>query len=115
MHDADLVAVHSWTDPLPLGPAEPSDIEAAQQRADETLAERLAGWQEKYPDVRLIREVVRDHPSRALLSHAEGARLVVVGTRGRGGFDGLVLGSTGQHLLHHAPCPVAVVRMTPDR
>jgi nucleotide-binding universal stress UspA family protein len=114
LHDAELVAVHTWTDTLAdtvlLGHPEPPDFEPAQQRAYETLGERLAGWQEKYPDVRVRREVVRDHPSPALLRYAEGARLVVVGTRGRGGFTGLVLGSTGQHLLHHAPCPVAVVR-----
>jgi len=98
------------TDTVLLGHPAPPDFEPAQQRAYETLAERLAGWQEKYPDVHVRREVVRDHPSRALLRYAEGARLIVVGTRGRGGFSGLVLGSTGQHLLHHAPCPVAVVR-----
>jgi nucleotide-binding universal stress UspA family protein len=117
-YGADLVAVHTWTEPavdtLLLGHPEPLDFESVQQRAYETLAERLAGWQEKYPDVHVRREVVRDHPSRALLRHADGARLVVVGTRGRGGFSGLVLGSTGQHLLHHAPCPVAVVRSEPD-
>jgi nucleotide-binding universal stress UspA family protein len=117
-HDADLIAVHALADPvaetLLLGHSEPPDFEPAQQRAHETLAERLAGWQEKYPDVHVTRDVVRDHPSAALLRHAEGARLVVVGTRGRGGFSGLVLGSTGQHLLHHAPCPVAVVRTELD-
>lgn len=116
---ADLVAVHVWhdspADAVLLGHPAPPDFALAQQRAYETLAERLAGWQEKYPDVRVTREVVRDHPSRALLRYAEGARLVVVGTRGRGGFRGLVLGSTSQHLLQHAPCPVAVVRTEPDR
>jgi nucleotide-binding universal stress UspA family protein len=118
LHDADLVAVHTWVDPvadtLLLGHPEPPDFAPARQRAHETLAERLAGWQEKYPDVHVTREVVRDHPSPALLRHAQSARLMVVGTRGRGGFSGLVLGSTGQHLLHHAPCPVAVVRTEPD-
>jgi nucleotide-binding universal stress UspA family protein len=118
VHGADLVAVHAWADPVVdtvlLGHGEPLDFEPAQQRAYETLGERLAGWQEKYPDVHVVREVVRDHPSRALLRHADDARLVVVGTRGRGGFQGLVLGSTGQHLLHHAPCPVVVVRTEPN-
>jgi nucleotide-binding universal stress UspA family protein len=117
--DADVVAVHVWHESLAdvvlLGHPTPPDFDRAQQRAYETLAERLAGWQEKYPDVHVTREVVRGHPSEALLRHAEGARLVVVGTRGRGGVRGLVLGSTSQHLLHHAPCPVAVVRTEPDR
>jgi nucleotide-binding universal stress UspA family protein len=117
LHSADLIAVHAWADSvadaLLLGHPDSPDFEPAQQRAYETLAERLAGWQEKYPDVHVTREVVRDRPSRALLRHAENARLVVVGTRGRGGFTGLLLGSTGQHLLHHAPCPVSVVRTDP--
>jgi nucleotide-binding universal stress UspA family protein len=116
--DGRLVAVHTWTDSVAdtalLGHPEPPDFEPAQQQAFELLAERLAGWQEKYPDVHVTREVVRDHPSRALLRYAAGAALVVVGTRGRGGFRGLVLGSTGQHLLHHAPCPVAIVRTEVD-
>ena len=117
--DRHLVAVHTWAEPavdaVLLGrTGSPPDCEPAQQAAYEVLAERLAGWQEKYPEVRVTREVVRDHPWRALLRHADGAALVVVGTRGRGGFRGLVLGSTSRHLLHHAPCPVAVVRSEAD-
>ena len=111
---ADLVAVHTWTD-LVLdaafaGGAAALDFAPLAQQAEADLGERLAGWQEKYPDVHVIRKVVRDRASRALLRHAEHARLVVVGSRGRGGFRGLLLGSTSQHLLHHASCPVAVVR-----
>jgi nucleotide-binding universal stress UspA family protein len=117
-HGTDLVAVHAWhdspADTVLLGHPTPPDFEPAQQRAYETLGERVAGWQEKYPDVHVTREVVRDNPSRALLRYAEGARVVVVGTRGGGGFRGLVLGSTSQHLLRHAPCPVAIVRTEPD-
>ena len=118
LRDAELVAVHAWrdlvADSVVFGHAEPPDHAPAQQRAYETLAERLAGWQEKYPEVVVRREVVRDHPSAALLRNAADARLVVVGTRGRGGFRSLLLGSTSQHLLHHAPCPVAVVRTGTD-
>ncbi len=113
-HGADLVAVHAWTD-LVLENAFPSasvavNVAPLAQEAEATLGERLAGWQERYPDVRVTREVVRDRPSRALLQFAEKARLVVVGSRGRGGFRGLLLGSTSQQLLRYAPCPVAVVR-----
>jgi nucleotide-binding universal stress UspA family protein len=109
----DLVAVHAWADSVletALVGAAASDYRPLHQQAYEILAERLAGWSEKYPDVTVHREVVRDRPAPALLRYAEHAGLVVVGTRGRGGFAGLLLGSTGQQLLHHAPCPVAVVR-----
>jgi nucleotide-binding universal stress UspA family protein len=113
-HGSELVAVHSWTDPAVLnalaGGALMADYGMLEEQATVLLAERLAGWQEKYPDVRVTRHVVREHPTRTLLHFADGAQLVVVGSRGRGGFAGLVLGSTSQHLLHHAPCPVAVVR-----
>lgn len=111
---SDLLAVHSWTDPAVLnalaGGTLMADYGMLEEQATAMLAERLAGWRERYPDVRVTRHVVREYPTRALLHFADGARLVVVGSRGRGGFAGLVLGSTSRHLLHHAPCPVAVVR-----
>lgn len=112
--ETDLIAVHTWTD-LVLeaafaGSAAALDFAPLADQAEELLAERLAGWQEKYPDVSVTRHVSRERAATALLRYAEGARLVVVGSRGRGGFRGLLLGSTSQHLLHHAPCPVAVVR-----
>ncbi|MFL6141821.1 MAG: universal stress protein [Labedaea sp.] len=114
-----LYAVHTWTDTLLdaalAGDSSTLDFLPLQQQAYEILAERLAGWQEKYPDVHVYREVVRDRPAPALLRYAERAALVVAGTRGRGGFRGLILGSTSQHLLHHAPCPVAVVRTDQDQ
>ncbi|HEX6360351.1 universal stress protein [Actinophytocola sp.] len=114
-----LVAVHTWTD-LVLeaafaGGAAQLDFSVLAAQAEELLGERLAGWQEKYPDVPVSRHVSRDRAASALLRHADGAQLVVVGTRGRGGFRGLLLGSTSQHLLQHAPCPVAVVRTGSSR
>ncbi|HEX6358712.1 universal stress protein [Actinophytocola sp.] len=112
-----LVAVHTWTDLLleaALGSAAALDFSPMAQQAEEVLGERLAGWQERYPDVRVSRHVSRERASRALLRHAEGAQVVVVGSRGRGGFRGLLLGSTSQHMLHHTPCPVVVIRSTPE-
>jgi nucleotide-binding universal stress UspA family protein len=107
---ARLVAVHSWQDSdyvpeyVALG-AEPAEEERAR-----VLAESLAGWQEKYPDVEVERVVVKDRPRHQLLERSATAQLVVVGSRGRGGFKGLLLGSTSQALVYHAGCPVLVVR-----
>ncbi|HYQ63988.1 universal stress protein [Actinophytocola sp.] len=112
--NAPLVALHAYTESVLetalAGNNAPLDWTLQRQVADRTLAERLAGWQEKYPQVRVEREAVHDRPTRALRRCARTARLMVVGRHGRGGFRDLVLGSTGQHLVHHADCPVAVVR-----
>jgi nucleotide-binding universal stress UspA family protein len=80
------------------------------------LAERLAGWGGKYPDVEVRRVVVRDRPAHALIEQATAtaAQLVVVGSHGRGSAAGLVLGSVSHAVLHHSPCPVAIVRADPS-
>ncbi|KAA9149440.1 universal stress protein [Amycolatopsis acidicola] len=108
-----LVAVHSWSDAgyMAQQPIE-SALLAGEPDEDEqarVLAESLAGRQEKYPDVRVERVVVKARPRHALLDWSERASLVVVGSRGRGGFRGLLLGSTSQALIQHAKCPVMVV------
>jgi nucleotide-binding universal stress UspA family protein len=65
---------------------------------------------------KIERRVTTDLPARALVAAAEGARLLVVGARGVGGFKRLLLGSVSEQCLHHAPCPVAVVHADrPDR
>ena len=87
------------------------DVVAAGER--EVLAERLAGWREKFPDVEVRRLVTRDRPARALVEESGRAQLVVVGSRGRGGLAGMLLGSVSQALLRHAACPVVVARTVP--
>jgi nucleotide-binding universal stress UspA family protein len=108
-----LVAVHAWWD-LVVDPtmAPLVDWDAVDADEHEVLAERLAGWAESYPDVPVRRLVVRDRPARALVEESGRAQLVVVGSRGRGGLRGMLLGSVSQALLHHAHCPVAVVRLS---
>lgn len=109
-----LVAVHAWLDINMAGAWLPMpsimDWQAVETDAERVLAERLAGWQEKYPTVEVRRMVVKDRPAQALLRVAEHAQLIVVGSRGRGALAGLGLGSVSQTVIHHAPCPVAVIR-----
>jgi nucleotide-binding universal stress UspA family protein len=78
--------------------------------AEEVLAERLAGWQEQYPDVHVRRVVVQAQPARRLVREADLARLVVVGSRGRGGFAGMLVGSVGETVAQLARVPVIVAR-----
>jgi nucleotide-binding universal stress UspA family protein len=118
--DAELVAVHTWID-LASDSAYAHAIryitgwEDHEAAAHALLAERLAGWQEKYPEVVVRRVVAQDRPVRCLLAHAEGAQLLVVGSRGHNGFTGMLDGSTSQALMYHAPCPLLVVRPAVDR
>lgn len=110
---APLLAVHTWWDLFVDPAAAPFlDVGAAEERERELLAERLAGWGERYPDVPVRREVLADRPARALVERSAGARLVVVGSHGRGELGAFLLGSVSRALLFHAGCPVAVVRAT---
>ncbi len=105
----DLIALHAWSDTsgvdLPL-----VNWESARASAEAVLAESLAGWAERYPDVKVHRIVVADRSVRSLLDASADAQLVVVGCRGRGGFASMVLGSTSNGLLHSVEVPMIVVR-----
>jgi nucleotide-binding universal stress UspA family protein len=112
-----LVAVHAWNDLSYADTYGTARIltppETLGEDEERLLGQRLAGWQEKYPDVEIRPEPVRIHPRRALLEASRLAQLVVVGSHGHGGFTGMLLGSTSQALVQHAQCPVLVVR--PER
>jgi nucleotide-binding universal stress UspA family protein len=108
-----LVAVHTWLDEInDPALADLVDWQTAAVQAEEVLAERLAGWSEKYPDVPVERLVARGLPGHALLDQAAKAQLVVVGSRGHGEIAGLLLDSVSNALVHKATCPVAIVRAT---
>ncbi|RCW39631.1 nucleotide-binding universal stress UspA family protein [Halopolyspora algeriensis] len=110
----ELVALHAWHD-MVVGEmwtrAQADDSWGSVQDDEERLlAENLAGWRETYPDVAVRQVASYGKPARVLLEHAQNAQLMVLGARGRGGFAGLLLGSTSQTLIHHSPCPVVVAR-----
>ncbi|MCI0383087.1 universal stress protein [Streptomyces sp. CNQ085] len=105
LRGAALRAVHVWH------PSSPGslDEEAAEQEARRLLSESVAGRTAAYPEVDLRHEFVRGHPVQALAETSEQALGLVVGSHGRGGFTGMLLGSVSQGVLHHARCPVFTV------
>lgn len=107
--NVELVAVHAWSDAV-VPNAAPVPWSEVSAEAEETLAQRLAGWQESHPDVVVRRVVVRDNPADALLAQADSAQLLVIGSHGRGGFAGMLLGSVSNAVVHGAQAPVIVVR-----
>jgi nucleotide-binding universal stress UspA family protein len=109
---ADLHAIHTWHLPT-VGPgaivyaALMEDIRAAERRF---AAETLTAWWEKYPQIKVKETVACGHPVGVICEASAAADLVVVGSRGLGRFGSAVLGSVSHGVLHHAHCPVAVVR-----
>lgn len=105
LRGALLRALYVWHPPL-LGVL---DEEAAVRECRRVLSETVAGRTATHPEVELHHEVVRGHPVQVLTEASEHALGLVVGTRGHGGFTGMLLGSVSQGALHHARCPVITV------
>jgi nucleotide-binding universal stress UspA family protein len=104
--EVELTALHAW-----------SDVAVYQlpwldwkSEAERSLAEYLAGWRERYPDVKVNRLIALDHPGRALIEESESAQLLVVGCHGRGGLGGMLLGSVSNTVVHAVRIPVIVAR-----
>jgi nucleotide-binding universal stress UspA family protein len=110
-----LIALHAWTDLRvsdfkELFPNVNWDAQLSEE--EETLAERLAGWQERYPNVGIRRKIEIGEPARPLIEASELAQLIVVGSHGRGGFAGMLLGSVGAAVVNRARIPVIVARLS---
>ncbi|MCK8437231.1 universal stress protein [Streptomyces sp. D2-8] len=111
LRGAVLRALYVWHAP-PLGVL---DEDAAVQECRRLLSETVAGRTAAHPEVELHHEVVRGHPVQVLVKASEHALGLVVGTRGHGGFAGMLLGSVSHGVLHHAHCPVITVPLAHDR
>ena len=84
-------------------------LRAAIRRGEDFLAAELDPWRQDYPDVSLRTSVLWGHPADVLRTQAQDSELLVIGTRGHGWATSLLLGSISHSVLHHAPCPVAVL------
>ncbi|QGN48773.1 universal stress protein [Micromonospora sp. WMMD558] len=114
LRGAELVALHAYRHPVSTGPGDmqplvydESDLRDEEKRV---LAESVAGLGDRWPDLTVRRATAHGRPARMLTEASRQAQLLVVGGRGRSELSGLLLGSVSHSALHHADCPVAVVR-----
>lgn len=105
-----LRALHVWLPPRPGSVDEATGLQECRRLLSETVAGRTA----RYPEVDLRHEVVAGHPVQVLTKASEHALGLVVGTRGRGGFPGMLLGSVSQGVVLHGRCPVITVPYPPN-
>jgi nucleotide-binding universal stress UspA family protein len=119
---ADVHVVHAWMVPLldavpepwalgtpSLRPSEDEVHEHLEATARKVLDAALAEARSADPGVEVQAQLAEGRAATALLAAGRGADLLVVGSRGRGGFTGLLLGSVSTQCVHHAPCPVVIV------
>jgi nucleotide-binding universal stress UspA family protein len=104
-----LLALQAWSD-VGVFPNLGMDWRTYRDKGAELLGERLAGWQERYPDVQVHRRLVCDVPDRWLVDESKNAQLVVLGSGGRGGYAGMHLGSVTSAVVRSSRVPVIVAR-----
>jgi nucleotide-binding universal stress UspA family protein len=80
------------------------------RQMEEEFTSMVSRWEKDHPEVSVLRQVTNRSPRAALLDAGAEAQLLVVGDRGRGGIPGMTVGSVTSAMMHHAPCPVGIVR-----
>jgi nucleotide-binding universal stress UspA family protein len=115
-HGASITAISTWHPPAmpmtpPYGSIPPEGYASQPKQEALNLLERFVGALDvREPAVDVQTAVEEGNPAEVLIERSKEADLVVVGSRGHGGFKGMLLGSVSQHLVAHADCPVVVVR-----
>jgi nucleotide-binding universal stress UspA family protein len=107
---APLHLVSAWMFPMALGYAFTSTVKEVRQNAQDVIDRAMAKVDELAPGVTVTGETTEQTPGPALVAAAKGADMLVVGSRGLGGFEGLLIGSVSQYCTRHATCSVVVVR-----
>ncbi|MCC9306101.1 universal stress protein [Kitasatospora sp. RB6PN24] len=110
LEQADVLAVIAWDYPALVGLGVVVPSQEIEDAAGEALAETITRELGSEPEVPVAQRVVYGYPAEVLLDASRDAHLLVVGSRGLGGFAGTVLGSVGRACVEHAACPVVVVR-----
>ena len=116
---ATVEAVIAWHYPVAVGGYGYTPVDMTQaggdfkEIAEKIVADAISNTAGQGGDVRLQARVAEGNPAQVLLDAAAGADLLVVGSRGHGGFTEALLGSVSQHCVHHAPCPVVIIRGEP--
>jgi nucleotide-binding universal stress UspA family protein len=121
LRDARVLAVHAWTY-VPVAPIGepgmlampsgdlPGELDAERRAAEAELQAAVEEVLDEKPSVEVDERLVEGDAGEVLVAEASGADLIVVGSRGRGGFASALLGSVSSHVVHHAACPVVVVK-----
>jgi nucleotide-binding universal stress UspA family protein len=107
---AALHLVSAWMFPMALGYAFTTTVHEVRQSAQDVIDRAMAHVGEVAGDLTVTGETSEQAPASALIAAAKGADLLVVGSRGLGGFQGLLIGSVSQYCARHATCSVVVVR-----
>ncbi|MGP3915948.1 universal stress protein [Nonomuraea sp. 10N515B] len=111
LRGAVLRVLHAWQLPVhALAPGIAYDMDEVRTAQHQVVRNRLEAFAKDYPQVKIIEDVQSAHPVEALTDASGRADLLVVGSRGRGAMGSVLLGSVSRGVLHHAHCPVAVVR-----